>query len=105
MYVVSFPEGQGRVQISNTGGVGAKWSRGGRESLYTAFDGKVVAVGIDTGRDLRPGSPRPLSQFPEGAVQWDVTADGERFLLNVPVIKSSSVPLSVVSSWTADLKR
>jgi Tol biopolymer transport system component len=106
IYVVSFPEGQGRVQISNAGGVEAKWSRGGREILYTAFDGKVMSVEIDTSRGLRAGTPRPLFQLPEGTgFGWDVTADGERFLLNVPVIKSSAVPLSVVVSWAADLKR
>jgi Tol biopolymer transport system component len=106
VYVVSFPEGQGRVQISNAGAVEAKWARGGREILYTAFDGKVTSVEIDASRGLRPGTPRPLFQLPEGTgFGWDVSADGERFLLNVPVIKSSSVPLSVVVNWAAGLKR
>lgn len=106
VYVVSFPEGQGRVQISNAGGVEAKWSKGGREILYTAFDGRVTSVEIDTSRGLRPGTPRPLFQLPEGTgFVWDVSADGERFLLNVPVVKSSSVPLSVVVNWTAGLRR
>ncbi|HEY6547868.1 MAG TPA: protein kinase [Vicinamibacteria bacterium] len=104
IYVVSFPEGEDRVQISNAGGTNAKWSRGGREILYTAFDGKVTSVEIDTSRGLRVGTPKPLFQLPEGVgSQWDVSADGERFLLNVPVIKSSSVPLSVVVNWTAGL--
>ena len=104
IYVVSFPEGEDRVQISNAGGTNAKWSRGGREILYTAFDGKVTSVEIDTSRGLRVGTPRTLFQLPEGVgSQWDVSADGERFLLNVPVIKSSSVPLSVVVNWTAGL--
>ncbi len=106
VYVVSFPEGQRRVQISNAGGVNAKWSRGGREILYTAFDGKVTSVEVDTSRGLRPGTPKPLFQLPEGTgFDWDVSGDGERFLLNVPVIKSSSVPLSVVFNGTAGLAR
>jgi hypothetical protein len=106
VYVVSFPEGQGRVQISNAGGVNAVWSRGGRELLYSAFDSRVMSVEIDSSSGLRAGTPRPLFQLPQGTgLGWDVTADGERFLLNVPVIKSSSVPLSVVVNWAADLKR
>jgi hypothetical protein len=106
VYVVSFPQGQGRVQISNAGGVDAKWTRGGREILYTAFDGKVTSVEIDASRGLRAGTPRPVFQLPEGTgFGWDVTADGERFLLNVPVIKSSSVPLSIVGNWAADLRK
>jgi dipeptidyl aminopeptidase/acylaminoacyl peptidase len=106
IYVISFPEGQGRVQISNAGGTNAKWSRGGREILYTAFDGKVTSVEIDVSGGLRVGPPKPLFQLPEGAgSQWDVSADGQRFLLNVPVIKSSSVPLSAVVNWTAGLRK
>ncbi len=106
VYVVSFPEGQRRVQISNAGGVNPMWSRAGREIVYTAFDGRVTSVEIDTGRGLRPGTPKPLFQLPEGTgFDWDVSAEGERFLLNVPVIKSSSVPLSVVVNWTAGLRK
>jgi Tol biopolymer transport system component len=106
VYVVSFPDGQGRVQISSAGGTNAKWSRSGREILYTAFDGKVTAVEVDATRGLHVGTPRPLFQLPEGtAFNWDVSADGERFLLNVPVTKSSSVPLSVVMNWAAGLKK
>jgi hypothetical protein len=106
VYVVSFPEGQGRVQISNAGGVSAKWSRGGREILYTAFDGKVTSVEVDASHGLRVGTPKALFQLPEGtAFNWDVSADGERFLLNVPVIKSSSVPLSLVVNWMAGLRK
>jgi len=105
VYVISFPEGQGRVQISNAGGVGAKWSRGGREILYTAFDGKVTSVEIDASHGFRAGTPRPV-QLPEGTgFGWDVSADSERFLLNVPVIKSSSIPLSLVVNWTAALRK
>ena len=106
IYVVSFPEGQGRVQISNAGGTHPRWSRGGREILYTAFDGRVTAVEVDRSRGFRVSTPRPLFPLPEGTGPlWDVSPDGERFLLNVPVIKSSSVPLSVVVNWTAGLRR
>ena len=106
VYVISFPEGQNRVQISNAGGVQPRWTRRGKEILYSAFDGKVMSVEIDSTHGVHPGLPRPLFQLPEGTgFGWDVTADGERFLLNVPVIKSSSVPLSVVINWAASLKK
>ncbi|HTO89081.1 MAG TPA: protein kinase [Thermoanaerobaculia bacterium] len=106
VYVISFPEGQNRVQISNAGGSQPRWARHGKEILYTGFDGKVMSVDIDSSHGIRPGPPRPLFQLPEGTgFGWDVSADGERFLLNVPVIKSSSVPLSVVVNWAAGLKK
>jgi len=34
----------------------------------------------------------------------DVTLDGERFVFAVPVLKSSSVPLTLVRHWIAALK-
>jgi len=106
VYVVSFPDGNGRVQISNAGGTSPRWSRGGREILYAAFDGTVTSVAIETSPDLRPATPRPLFPLPEGtSSSWDVTDDGERFVVNVPVTKSSSAPLSVVLDWSADLRR
>lgn len=107
VYAVSFPDGQGKVQISNAGGVSAKWSRSGREILYAAFDGTVTSVEVDTSRGLRPGTPKLLFRLPEGTglEAWDVSTDGERFLLNVPVTKSASVPLAVVFNWVAGLRR
>ena len=67
----------------------------------------MTSVEIDTSGGLRVGTPRPLFQLPEGvgSAHWDVSADGERFLLNVPMIKSSSVPLSLVVNWTAGLRK
>ena len=35
---------------------------------------------------------------------FDVSGDGQRFLITVPV-EGSSAPITVVMNWTADLKR
>jgi hypothetical protein len=104
--VVSFPEGKGKVQISNAGGADPKWTRNGRELLYVAPSGQVMAVTVETGAVFKAGSPVPLFAVPEGAFErWDVSSDGQRFLFAVPVIKSSSVPLNLVQHWTAGLQR
>jgi Tol biopolymer transport system component len=104
VYVSSFPEGKQRLQISNAGGVAPKWSRNGREIVYTSFDGNVLSVAVETHDGLQAGTPRPLFRLPEGAgAGWDVSSDGERFLINVPVIKSSSVPLTLVVNWAERL--
>ena len=105
VYVVSFPEGRGKVQISNNGGVGPKWTRGGKEIVYSDFDGNLMSVDIDAGRGIQAGTPRRLFRLPENTFGWDPTADGERFLVNVPVIKSSSAPLNVIFNWSAGLRR
>ncbi|HXV61011.1 MAG TPA: hypothetical protein VEK15_09985, partial [Vicinamibacteria bacterium] len=104
IYAVSFPDGERKLQISNAGGRFPKWSRGGKEILYAAFDDMVMSVAVDGDEVLHASVPRPLFPFPDGVFSWDVSADGERFLVNVPVIKSSSVPLSLVVNWAASLK-
>jgi hypothetical protein len=35
----------------------------------------------------------------------DVTADGSRFLIGVPVAQSASVPFTVVLNWQVTLKK
>jgi eukaryotic-like serine/threonine-protein kinase len=104
VFVVSFPEGQGKVQISSAGGINPVWSRKGRELLYSTFEGEVMSVEIDESRGFRASTPKVLFTLPPGTLSWDATADGERFLLNSPVVKSASVPLSLVLDWAAALK-
>jgi hypothetical protein len=43
--------------------------------------------------------------MPEGTLPWDVTSDGERFLVSVPVVKSTSRMLDLVVNWPATLKK
>jgi Tol biopolymer transport system component len=105
IYAVSFPEGRGRVQISNNGGIAPKWSRGGKEIVYSDFDGNLMSVEVDASQGLKAGTPKRLFRLPEGTFGFDVTSDGERFLVNVPVIKSSSAPLNVIVNWTAALPK
>ncbi|HMF09538.1 MAG TPA: protein kinase, partial [Thermoanaerobaculia bacterium] len=106
VYVVSFPDGRGKLQISNNGGISPKWTRGGKEILYSDFEENVMSVNVDEGSAVKAETPRRLFRLPEGAgSSWDVTADGERFLVNVPVIKSSSTPLNVIFNWSAALTR
>jgi serine/threonine protein kinase/Tol biopolymer transport system component len=102
--VVSFPAGKNKVQISNAGGANPRWTRAGRELLYDAPDKQIMSVAILPGR-FQAASPMPLFMKPEGSADhWDVTPDGERFVFAVPVLKSSSVPLTLVQHWTAALK-
>jgi hypothetical protein len=55
------------------------------------------------GSDLDLGVPKMLFEK-SGTGFFDVSGDGQRFLVSVPVEEASS-PITVVSNWTADLKR
>lgn len=35
----------------------------------------------------------------------EATSDGQRFLINSTLEETSTIPISVVVNWTADLKR
>ena len=37
--------------------------------------------------------------------QYDVTRDGQRFLLNVSLEDAASPPITIVVNWTAGLKK
>ncbi len=91
-------------QISTGGGSQARWRGDGRELYYVAPDGYVMAVSIETQPVFRPGAPRKLFQLPERPdrdtpVFEDVTPDGRRFLLNVPVTARSSVGFHLIVNW------
>ena len=101
---MSFPEGQGKVQISSAGGSSPRWTRGGSELLFSDFAGTVMSVAIETARGFRASTPRALFTLPPATYGWEVSANGERFLVNAPVVRSPSVPLSLVLDWAAALK-
>jgi hypothetical protein len=66
-----------------------------------------MSVAVAPGPSLQAASPTRLFLQPEGAIvdRWDVTPDGNRFVFAVAVLKSSSVPLTLVQNWPAALKR
>src|SRR5262249_27510892 len=60
VYVDSFPEKRGAVQISTSGGPLPLWSRDGRELFYRAADGMWMAVDVKGGAKFEHGMPKPL---------------------------------------------
>ena len=110
IYVVSFPDGVQKRQISNNGGVRPLWRRDGKEIYYLALDGKLMAVDITIGTEVQPGTPRPLfdtkmTVFADWSRQYDVTPDGKRFLILKPVGEEAPKPIIVVLNWTSLLKQ
>ena len=83
----------GRWQVSTTGGRGVRWSRDGRELFYTTFRRQggdvrtaLMAVSIEPESNFTPGTPAVLfeasfSALSTGAAAYDVSLDGQRFLL------------------------
>ena len=111
VYVQSFPPSGGKWQLSSNGGVTPRWRSDGRELFYLAPDRKIMSVEVRTsGTTFDHGSAKPLFQVTVDAVtttatnRYDVSADGQRFLVNASVEDARSVPITVVVNWLASVK-
>ena len=91
-----------------------RWSRDGKELFYLAEDQRLMAVTFKGGSDPAIGPPRPVfkantiggTRIRQGfRHQYDVTPDGMRFLLNVPVAEEPGAPITLVLNWSAGLKK
>jgi len=108
IYVTSFPGAKGRWQISSEGGTFPLWRGDGKELYYIGDDGGLRAVEISPGaQELGVGRSQvlfSLRNVNDLFAPYDVTADGQRFLVAQP-LTSQSEPLVLVSDWTAGLKK
>lgn len=91
--------------ISKGGGNYPRWRGDGKVLFYIASQGMLMSVDISSKPTFRAGAPKPLFQLPPGSIGGDVTADGRRFLIGVPVAQSVSVPFTVVVNWQTTLRK
>jgi len=114
IYVTSFPDRSGKWQVSTAGGTFSRWRRDGRELFYRAPDNTLMAAAVD-GRSaaFQVAGVQPLFQIqPRLATQtgfigygYDVSADGQRFLVNSLLEETSVDPLTLLVNWPALLRR
>jgi Tol biopolymer transport system component len=103
VYVRRLDGSGGAIRISTGGGSQPVWRRDGRELFYLDTLGRIVSVPVAGGERLEIGAPRALflAQLEDASDrQYDVSADGQRFLLNRSLGAGDS-PLVVVLDWTA----
>ncbi|HEY2018259.1 MAG TPA: protein kinase, partial [Bryobacteraceae bacterium] len=111
VYVQPFPATGEKWKVSAHGGGQARWRRDMKEMFYRTVDGKMMAVPVKTAPRFEPGVPRMLFQssadplFPNLGIPYAVTPDGQRFLVNVAIDESRASPITVITNWTAGLKR
>ncbi len=85
IYVQGYPDG-GKWIVSSGGGQTPIWSGNGRELFYRTGDGKLNSVSIDDAESFQAGAPEVLFDLPvPGLLHFQVSADGQRFLLEIPV--------------------
>ena len=104
-----FPEGEGRWQVSNKGGDQPRWTRDGKELFYVEGD-VMMAVPVTTRPSFQVGQAKRLfrhahtgahfSTFP----RYDVSPDGQRFLVIEPVGDHPDPSIIVVQNWFEEFR-
>jgi len=112
IYVTSFPEVRGKWQVSTGGGEQPRWRDDGKELFFLSSDSKMMAAPVTIGANFDAGTPVALFQTnPRQAVStndqfaYDVSRDGQRFLILTQVRQAETTPMSVVLDWTAKLNK
>jgi Tol biopolymer transport system component len=109
VYVEPFRQPGDRVRVSVDGGGQPKWRGDGREIFFTAASGLLQAVEVRPAVDrLEVKLPADLFELRvfRGAL-WDdyaPRADGQRFLVKLPVGEDRKPQLHVVTNWTSLLE-
>jgi Tol biopolymer transport system component len=111
VYVQPFPPSGGKWQISTTGGREPVWTGDGKELFYFTGDpdNKLMVVDVRTSPSFEAGAPKALFEMHLNRSvvgrRYDVSADGKRFLLNVPVGEFKTNPITLVQNWTTEVKK
>ncbi len=109
IYVAAFPGPGSRHQISTGGGSYPRWRADGNEIFYVGPNGRIIEAevfrrldGIELGGSQALPIPVVVNN---NSYMYDISADGRRFLVATPRERRSSVPLTLIQSWTAVLKK
>jgi eukaryotic-like serine/threonine-protein kinase len=108
VYVKPFPSGDGKWQISSTGGSEPRWRGDGKELFYLTADGTLMSVSVKA-ESVFEAAPA-VALFKTGTIpidigswggagQYDVTKDGSRFLINTIVVPATPPNLYVIVNW------
>jgi Tol biopolymer transport system component len=105
IYVMRIDGAGGKMLVSNGGGSFPRWRRDGREILYLGPDNTMMSVPLTgDGAAMQPGPASALFQValqPGPSWPYDVTANGERFLVNVALPSKTPTALRMIVNWPA----
>ena len=108
VYVRPYPARAGKWQLSSGGGEEPTWSRGGKELFYRNGK-KWMAAAVKLEPEFTSATPKLLFEgdyVNVGGRSYDVTADGQRFLVLEPAEPEIArvTHLNVVLNWEEQLK-
>jgi Tol biopolymer transport system component len=103
VFVKSFPNGDGRSQVSTQGGQHPRWNSAGDELFYVEGT-TIMSVPIELGDRAEIGDPTPLFTHPSltrgrGFKGFGVSPEGDRFALVEPDMEPRPPTIEVVLNW------
>jgi len=108
VYVTRFPGPRGKSQVSAAGGTQPRWRRDGKEIFYLDPDNRMVSAAVNgAGSAFEVGAVRSLFATRAGGPGsvYDVSPDGQRFLVNTLVEEAAPAPITLVVNWPALVKK
>jgi serine/threonine-protein kinase len=111
VYVIPFGNGSGKWQISTGGSNGSVWGRDGKQLFYRE-SGNIMGVDIAIQPTFHASTPRvivpakALPNLPSGLGGFDVSPDGQRFLIHQQSSEAGqNAQINVVLNWNEELRR
>jgi Tol biopolymer transport system component len=103
VFVVRFPDGTGRTQITDEGAGRPVWSRDSRELFFPAAPGVLKSVSVAPGDPVQVGPARTL--FPLNNLRFVAAApDGRLLAFQEPPVPRPT-EIVVVQNWLQELTR
>jgi serine/threonine protein kinase/Tol biopolymer transport system component len=96
VYVEHFPSHAGRRQVSAASGFQPRWSSDGKELFFVTSAMDLTSI------DMTSEAAMPKTLFHLPGNHYDVTPDGQRFLVDRPADDNFASPLTFVSNWIAE---
>jgi Tol biopolymer transport system component len=111
IYVSELGGDHGRWQVSNDGGFAPTW-RADNKEIYFYSGSDLMAVDVTISESgFQIGQPNKLFTKPlnfsgvTSASRYAPSKDGQKFLLNVPLVARSNDNLIIVQNWLAEMEK
>jgi eukaryotic-like serine/threonine-protein kinase len=112
VYVVPFPPGSGKWQISTGGGTEPVWRRDGKELFFISSDGKLMAAPVNATDHFDSKTPVALFQThrrqpisSQDVFSYDAGKDGKQFLIADKSVKAETTPPSIYLNWAREMEK
>jgi eukaryotic-like serine/threonine-protein kinase len=109
IYIRPFPGPGGKWQVSTAGGTRPRWREDGKE-LFFVEPGRLMSAQVSLGvATVQVGAVQSLFDIDfvgsgsNARDLYDVSQDGQRFLVELPQGNEVSIPLTLVVNWPGEI--